>query len=178
MPEYLSPGVYVEEIPSAVKPIAGVSTSTAAFVGVVPPTLTMLEENPDYDPTKYDPTKPPSETNVPPTREWTFPYKEDDWVKSRDALKALTQEGSRPPRPKDGTKPEDWRNPQEPWRQKVNQSCARVTATSRARLAVSQPMDCPRMLHRNQEKRPPRDFRTSWRMRCMGFSRTAGGGAM
>jgi phage tail sheath protein FI len=34
MPQYLSPGVYVEEEPSAVKPIAGVGTSTAAFVGV------------------------------------------------------------------------------------------------------------------------------------------------
>ncbi|HVN06227.1 MAG TPA: phage tail sheath subtilisin-like domain-containing protein [Bryobacteraceae bacterium] len=34
MPELLHPGVYVQEVPSAVKPIAGVSTSTAAFVGV------------------------------------------------------------------------------------------------------------------------------------------------
>ena len=33
---YQSPGVYVEEVPSAVRPIAGVGTSTAAFVGVVP----------------------------------------------------------------------------------------------------------------------------------------------
>jgi len=31
---YQSPGVYVEEVPSAVRPIAGVGTSTAAFVGV------------------------------------------------------------------------------------------------------------------------------------------------
>jgi phage tail sheath protein FI len=34
MPEYLAPGVYVEEVPSAIKPIAGVGTSTAGFVGV------------------------------------------------------------------------------------------------------------------------------------------------
>src|SRR4051794_22328079 len=34
MPQYLSPGVYVEEIPSADKPIAGVGTSTAAFIGI------------------------------------------------------------------------------------------------------------------------------------------------
>lgn len=33
MPEYLSPGVYMEEIDSGPKPIEGVSTSTAAFVG-------------------------------------------------------------------------------------------------------------------------------------------------
>src|SRR6185295_16079874 len=35
MPQYLSPGVYVEEVPSAVKPIAGVSTSTAGFIGII-----------------------------------------------------------------------------------------------------------------------------------------------
>jgi phage tail sheath protein FI len=34
MPQYLSPGVYVEEVPSAVKPIAGVGTSTAGFIGL------------------------------------------------------------------------------------------------------------------------------------------------
>ena len=33
MPEYLHPGVYVEEIPSGSKPIEGVATSVAAFVG-------------------------------------------------------------------------------------------------------------------------------------------------
>jgi phage tail sheath protein FI len=34
MPEYLAPGVYVEEVPSGIKPIEGVSTSTAGFLGV------------------------------------------------------------------------------------------------------------------------------------------------
>jgi hypothetical protein len=34
MPEYLSPGVYVEEIEIGAKPIEGVSTSTAGFVGM------------------------------------------------------------------------------------------------------------------------------------------------
>jgi phage tail sheath protein FI len=59
MPEYLSPGVYVEEVPSAIKPIAGVSTSTAAFIGVVPDQITMLDENPNFDPTrKADDTNP------------------------------------------------------------------------------------------------------------------------
>ncbi len=33
MPSYLHPGVYIEEVPSGSKPIEGVSTSTAAFVG-------------------------------------------------------------------------------------------------------------------------------------------------
>src|SRR5690349_11651490 len=34
MPELLHPGVYVREVSSGVRPIEGVSTSTAAFVGV------------------------------------------------------------------------------------------------------------------------------------------------
>lgn len=34
MPEYLAPGVYVEEVPSGSKPIEGVSTSTAGFLGL------------------------------------------------------------------------------------------------------------------------------------------------
>ena len=36
MPTGLTPGVYVEEVPSASKPIEGVSTSVAAFVGLAP----------------------------------------------------------------------------------------------------------------------------------------------
>lgn len=36
MPQYMSPGVYVEEVPSGTAPIAGVGTSTAGFVGLVP----------------------------------------------------------------------------------------------------------------------------------------------
>ena len=31
---YEAPGVYVEEIPPVARPIAGVGTSTAAFIGV------------------------------------------------------------------------------------------------------------------------------------------------
>ncbi|MBL7494818.1 phage tail sheath family protein [Frankia sp. CNm7] len=41
MPQYLTPGVYVEEVPSAVKPIAGVGTSTAGFIGAVADDVTM-----------------------------------------------------------------------------------------------------------------------------------------
>ncbi len=36
MPNYLTPGVYVEEIPAQSKPIEGVSTAVAAFVGLTP----------------------------------------------------------------------------------------------------------------------------------------------
>ena len=38
---YLSPGVYVEEVPAAQRPIAGVGTSTAGFLGVVPDDVVM-----------------------------------------------------------------------------------------------------------------------------------------
>lgn len=41
MPQYQSPGVYVEEVPSSARPIAGVGTSTAGFIGVVPNSVTM-----------------------------------------------------------------------------------------------------------------------------------------
>src|SRR5260370_34604202 len=33
MPEYLAPGVYIEEVSTGPRPIEGVSTSTAGFVG-------------------------------------------------------------------------------------------------------------------------------------------------
>src|SRR5262245_31366119 len=36
MPNYLAPGVYIEEVPSGARPIEAVGTSTAAFVGVAP----------------------------------------------------------------------------------------------------------------------------------------------
>lgn len=52
MPQYLSPGVYVEEQASAARPIAGVGTSTAGFIGVV-------ADNPDMpdQPGKFDDKK-------------------------------------------------------------------------------------------------------------------------
>jgi uncharacterized protein len=36
MPNYFSPGVYVEEVPAGARPIGAVGTSTAGFVGVAP----------------------------------------------------------------------------------------------------------------------------------------------
>ena len=50
MAQYLSPGVYVEEVPSAIKAIAGVGTSTAGFIGIVPNTVQLVARNPDFDP--------------------------------------------------------------------------------------------------------------------------------
>ena len=51
MPEYLAPGVYVEEVPSSVRSIAGVSTSTAGFIGVVPDQLAIPSEEQPFKPT-------------------------------------------------------------------------------------------------------------------------------
>lgn len=36
MPEYLTPGVYIEEVDRGARPIEGVGTATAAFVGFAP----------------------------------------------------------------------------------------------------------------------------------------------
>lgn len=43
MPDYSSraPGVYIEEVPAAIKPIAGAGTSTAGFIGMVADNVTM-----------------------------------------------------------------------------------------------------------------------------------------
>ena len=41
MPQYLSPGVYVEEVEGGAKPIAGVGTSTAGFIGQVADSVQM-----------------------------------------------------------------------------------------------------------------------------------------
>ncbi len=51
MPEYLSPGVYVEEIDTGNKPIEGVGTSTAGFVGIAergPVTPTFISSFKEY----------------------------------------------------------------------------------------------------------------------------------
>lgn len=44
MPQYLAPGVYVEEVPPSVQPIAGVGTSTAGFIGEVANGVVMPSE--------------------------------------------------------------------------------------------------------------------------------------
>src|SRR5262249_26673280 len=51
MPEFLAPGVYVEEIPAQVHPIEGVSTSTAGFIGVAASrtTSTAITSFADYE---------------------------------------------------------------------------------------------------------------------------------
>ena len=90
MPEYMSPGVYVEEVPSAIKPIAGVSTSTAGFVGVVPSPINIPEENPAYDPTKQR-----SDANSPFIT-WQFPFTVDvDALKQKRDTAAAAAAGAK-----------------------------------------------------------------------------------
>ena len=43
MAEYLSPGVYVEEFESGMRPMEGVSTSTAGFIGMAEKGKTVLQ---------------------------------------------------------------------------------------------------------------------------------------
>ena len=48
---YRAPGVYVEEIPSARQPIAGVGTNTVGFIGLIRDDSVYIPVvNPDYDP--------------------------------------------------------------------------------------------------------------------------------
>lgn len=47
---YQAPGVYVEEVPSAQKPIAGVGTNTVGFIGVLGDTVEYPVVNKAYDP--------------------------------------------------------------------------------------------------------------------------------
>jgi len=111
MAEYLSPGVYVEELPSMIRPIVGVSTSTAGFVGVVNAGIMVPEENPSYDPTGRSTlpgTKDPFEL-VP------FPYPDDQYTAAKTKFESLCEPGVRPARlrrPAPGTAPtaEDLRN--------------------------------------------------------------------
>jgi phage tail sheath protein FI len=98
MPEYLSPGVYVEEVPSSIKPIVGVSTSVAAFVGIVPDKVSIPEENPDYDP-----TKPLSDDNKK-YKTWSYPQQKADLDKAKADYEGLMEPDVRPARPK-GPKP-------------------------------------------------------------------------
>ena len=51
---YRAPGVYVEEIPSARQPIAGVGTNTVGFIGIVPDEIWCPVPNPNYDPVLAD----------------------------------------------------------------------------------------------------------------------------
>jgi phage tail sheath protein FI len=120
MPEYLSPGVYVEEVPSPIKPIAGVSTSTAAFIGIVPPTINIVEEDPAYDPTKKT-TPADKDKGTPgenlPYRTWQFPFPTDfkDLSDAQKNLAGLSEDPNSPvPRPsaetrKDLKKMQDFR---------------------------------------------------------------------
>jgi phage tail sheath protein FI len=73
MPEYLAPGVYVEEISTGPRPIEGVSTSTAGFVGETergPTRPTLVTSWADYQRTfgGYIDQPPLDAVN------WTLPY--------------------------------------------------------------------------------------------------------
>ncbi len=58
MATYLAPGVYVDEVPSAVKPIAGVGTSTAGFIAIIADSIKIPKpEEKSATPVKDEPVK-------------------------------------------------------------------------------------------------------------------------
>lgn len=60
MQNILAPGVYVQEVSLGAQPIAGVGTSTAGLIGIVPDSIDIPKPNADYDPTQpSDPTADP-----------------------------------------------------------------------------------------------------------------------
>ncbi|MGK7924984.1 MAG: phage tail sheath subtilisin-like domain-containing protein [Spirulina sp.] len=65
MPTYLSPGVYVEEIPSGSAPIAGVGTSIAAFIGTINLSSSSREETITVDQTNEGDAKNKFELPIP-----------------------------------------------------------------------------------------------------------------
>ncbi len=78
MPTYLSPGVYVEEVPPAASPIAGTGTSTAGFIAIITsPTIQLPAERF----IKKEPAPPdPSAKDVPYLRVQTITLPESEEV--------------------------------------------------------------------------------------------------
>src|SRR5713226_463482 len=89
MSEYLSPGVYVHEVPSAVKPIAGVGTRTACFLGIVPDSIDIPEENENYDPTGR--SKDPDSVKPYLVTPFKFP-KDEDLTKTKQVAQQAQKE--------------------------------------------------------------------------------------
>ena len=90
MPEYLSPGVYVEEIDAGPKPIAPVATSTAGVVGVTrrgPATPTLVTSYGDFVRTFGGPLDIPDETT---RSSWAARGR---WWHTAESVKAFFDEG-------------------------------------------------------------------------------------
>ncbi|HEY9607574.1 MAG TPA: phage tail sheath subtilisin-like domain-containing protein [Allocoleopsis sp.] len=62
------PGVYVQEVSSPIKPIVGVSTSTAAFIGIVPQVLSLFQTT---GATSQNASSPPTQSFKVPTPYYT-----------------------------------------------------------------------------------------------------------
>lgn len=79
MPQLLAPGVYVEEVPSGLAPIAGVGTSTAGFVGIVANNVRM----------PLLPGRPPDPNNERPADHYTVaPALEAQLITSWESFKS------------------------------------------------------------------------------------------
>jgi phage tail sheath protein FI len=67
MAQYLAPGVYVEEVPSAIRPIAGVGTSTAGFIGLASDDV-VTPLRPGVDPRRERTAEDKDDTDLTKTR--------------------------------------------------------------------------------------------------------------
>ena len=92
MPAYLSPGVYVEEIPSSIKAITGVSTSTPAFIGIVPDKINLVA--PDGVDTNGKPKSKMVEYEL--TAENAQPKMIANWTQFTNLFGGLIGESSKP----------------------------------------------------------------------------------
>lgn len=91
MPTYLSPGVYVEEIPSGSAPIVGVGTSIAAFIGTITVDITTTTTP---TPTSRVETIPVTVTNNTGTAQKTFELPKPENLKAGDTLEVVKDENS------------------------------------------------------------------------------------
>ena len=123
MPQYLSPGVYIEELDVGPHPIQGVSTSTTGMVGVTvrgptdgkPVLVTTFN---DYQRTFGGFLPPPdagtvrqwgSATNVEGGAYWTVPAGGEGILRQRrPAALREARVQQRPPRPHRGRRSGDW----------------------------------------------------------------------
>lgn len=106
---YAAPGVYVEEVPSARQPIAGVGTNTVAFIGIVPDVVYIPRPSGRYDPVKAkeDAEKAkaaaPARTGGARPREDLTPFETklktatDDEAKKKAALEEAKKKKQNPP---------------------------------------------------------------------------------
>lgn len=135
MQHYQSPGVYVEEVASAIQTIAGVGTSTAGFYGTVPDVIYIPNERlaeKYIASTPSTPTTPPTTYDLPDSPVITVPGTFQIWVNGTLDTDATLSNVSTPSTVTlSATPPND-----------ADITGSYVTATSFSPVAVNEPKLC------------------------------------